>query len=221
VHDQGNRIQRLPTLGLWVLPLVLALAIPGVGVLGSFGIVVAMLIFHRDARNATLRLWKRGPVTSLLIGLAVGVVTHFLMSALLEPALQHMLGQQVDLSQFDTVKNNLANYLVLLAIGLLFGGIVEELIFRGYIIGWGTKLLGARTGPILAVVSATVFGLAHSYQGVAGMLSTGLIGLIFGLTYLAVGRKLAPAIFAHMTINALGITELYLGHSFVAPLFTA
>ncbi|MEQ8300346.1 MAG: hypothetical protein RH945_07360 [Hyphomonas sp.] len=114
----------------------MALAIPGVGVLGSFGIVVAMLIFHRDARNAALRLWKRGPVTSLLIGLAVGVVTHFLMSALLEPALQHMLGQQVDLSQFDTVKNNLANYLVLLAIGLLFGGIVEELIFRGYIIGW-------------------------------------------------------------------------------------
>ncbi|CAN0599942.1 unnamed protein product, partial [Laminaria digitata] len=37
---------------LWVLPLVLALAIPGVGVLGSLGIVVAMLIFHRDARNA-------------------------------------------------------------------------------------------------------------------------------------------------------------------------
>lgn len=221
MYDKANRIRHLPALLLWVLPLVLALAIPGVGVLGSLAVVVVMLIFHRDARNATLRFWKRGPVTPLLIGLAVGVVTHFAMSTLIEPALQQVFGQPVDLSNFDAVEANLTNYLVLLAVGLLFGGIAEELVFRGYIIGWGTHLFGTRAGPLLAIASAVVFGLTHFYQGLPGVVATGLAGLVFGITYLASGRRLAPAIFTHMTVNLLGITELYLGHPFVSPLFGA
>lgn len=221
MNDTANRIQRWPTRLLWVLPLVLALAIPGVGVLGSLAVVIAMLVFHRDARNATLRLWKRGPAISLLIGLAAGVVTQVAMSALIEPVLQQVFGQSVDLSNFDAVEDNLTNYLVLLAVGLLFGGIAEELVFRGYIIGWGTRLFGTGAGPLLAMASAVVFGLAHVYQGLPGVVATGLIGLAFGITYLASGRRLAPAIFAHMTVNFIGITELYLGHPFVSPLFGA
>ena len=221
MNDKANRIQRWPVRLLWALPLVLALALPGVGVLGSLAVVIAMLVFHRDARSATLRLWKRGPLISLLIGLAVGLATHVAMSALIEPALQQVFGQPVDLSNFDAVEGNLSNYLVLLAVGLLFGGIAEELVFRGYIIGWGTRLFGNHAGLLLALASAVVFGLAHFYQGLPGMVATGLVGLVFGITYLASGRRLAPAIFAHMTVNLIGITELYLGHPFVAPLIGA
>ncbi len=218
---KSSRIRRPATLLLWAAPLILALAIPGVGVLCSLAIVLAALVFHRDARSAALPLWKRGPVTSLLLGLAVGVVTHFAMSTLIEPALQNVFNQPVDLSNFDAVEGNLTNYLVLLAVGLLFGGIAEELVFRGYIVGWGTRLFGSRAGPLLAIASAVVFGLAHLYQGLPGVVATGLVGLVFGITYLASGRRLAPAIFTHMTINLLGITELYLGHPFVSPLFGA
>ena len=53
MNDKANRIQRWPVRLLWALPLVLALALPGVGVLGSLAVVIAMLVFYRDARNAT------------------------------------------------------------------------------------------------------------------------------------------------------------------------
>lgn len=44
-----------------------------------------------------------------------------------------------------------------------------------------------------------------------GVLVTGLVGLCFGLFYLWLGRSLLPVIVAHMTVNAWGITGLYLG----------
>jgi hypothetical protein len=43
------------------------------------------------------------------------------------------------------------------------------------------------------------------------VITTGLVGLLLGLLSLRMGRKLLPAIVAHMTINAYGITLLYLG----------
>jgi membrane protease YdiL (CAAX protease family) len=56
-----------------------------------------------------------------------------------------------------------------------------------------------------------VFGITHLYQGWTGVCSTGIIGLGYGFTYLATGRNLLTSIFAHMTLNAIGATELYLG----------
>ena len=82
----------------------------------------------------------------------------------------------------------------------------------GFVIGWGTQLFGDKSGLLLAFLSAAAFGAAHLYQGIAGVLSTGLTGLIFGILYLLTGRKLLPVVLAHMTVNFIGITQIYLGY---------
>ena len=110
-------------------------------------------------------------------------------------------------------QDNFANYLVLLAIGLVFGGVVEEIVFRGLVIGWEAISFGERAAVPLLLLSSVVFGLGHLYQGWSGVISTGLTGLAFGAIYLAAGRKLLPAMLAHMTLDAIGITMLYLGYS--------
>ena len=57
-------------------------------------------------------------------------------------------------------------------------GICEELLFRGFLIWYFESL----TNTLLAVVlSSILFGLAHSYQGVTGILRSGLMGLILAL----------------------------------------
>jgi membrane protease YdiL (CAAX protease family) len=56
-----------------------------------------------------------------------------------------------------------------------------------------------------------VFGAAHVYQGLSGAISTGLIGLGFALLYVGTGKRLLAPVLAHMTLDAIGVTQLYLG----------
>ncbi len=216
----SSPIKKAATYLLWGLPLIFPLVLPGIGALFSLVVVAFALIFHKDARRATLRWWGDNPGRMILIGIGAGVVIHIAFSIFVEPLIQMGLNEEIDLSNFDAVEGNLTNYLILLAIGVFFGGFAEELMFRGFVVGWGEHLFGGGA-IILVVLSATVFGAAHLYQGPSGMLSTGLIGLAFGLLYLMTGRRLIPCMLAHATVDILGITELYVGHTFLPPMFGA
>jgi CAAX protease family protein len=61
------------------------------------------------------------------------------------------------------------------------------------------------------VVSSALFGLAHAYQGVSGMVATGLTGLLFAGVYLATGRNLWAAIIAHGSLDTTGFVLMYFG----------
>ena len=84
--------------------------------------------------------------------------------------------------------------------GLSFtAGIVEEIIYRGFLI-WYLALFM----PIwaAAIASAVVFGICHSYQGLSGAFRTGFAGLIMGGLYLLSGSIWLPII-AHILGDAL------------------
>jgi membrane protease YdiL (CAAX protease family) len=77
----------------------------------------------------------------------------------------------------------------------LLVGFIEEIVFRGYLqrqfIGW------ARGGVVVGVLaSAIVFGSAHAYQGVRGMVLLTVFGALFSLLALHRG-SLRAGIFAH------------------------
>lgn len=192
------------------MPAALCLALPGPGAVLAFIVVIILLFARPDARAGALPLWWRGPAASIALGLATGVATYAANGALIAPVLDRIFGA-ADLGAMQDVEGKLSAYLQLMAIGLLFGGIAEETIFRGYLIGWGARLFGVRATLPLLAFSSVIFGLSHLYQGMAGVVSTGLVGLVLGVLYAAAGRMLAPCILAHMTIDAIGITELYKG----------
>lgn len=202
---------KAPMQSLCLLPLLPALLLPGLGALIALAIVITVLVFVRASRGPTLALRDRGIGVSVAIGIASGLGVVVAFGVVLEPIIEQVTSSRVDLGALAGVEGDFPAFLMLLAFGLLFGGIVEEVIFRGYVVGWGTALFGARAAPWLVVLSAVVFGVSHLYQGVAGMLATGLVGFAFGLLYLGTNRRLLPVIVAHMTVNAYGITMLYLG----------
>ncbi len=68
-------------------------------------------------------------------------------------------------------------------------------------IAWAIAIIG----------QAVIFGLIHSQQGPGGMFEVGVIGLVFGLSYLVVGRNLWPLIIAHGLINSLDMVTHYFG----------
>jgi hypothetical protein len=79
------------------------------------------------------------------------------------------------------------------AILSLAAGICEELIVRGFYLQVATSEL--RMGLMQAlVVTSAAFGLGHMYQGVGGMLKTGLVGLLLGCVAVATGGLLVPMV---------------------------
>lgn len=190
------------------VPLVLAVVVPRIGVLVAAGCVVIVLMMLPAARRATLSRgpWPRSIGIGVLCGTAIALIMQFLVNGLLTA----MLGTKADLSAFGEIRGNTSAYVGLLVLGLVYGPIVEESIFRGFAIGWGTEQWGRRATPMLLVLSAVIFGLTHLYQGWFGVCSTGIIGLGYGIVYISTKQNLLAAIFAHMTLNAIGIMQLYI-----------
>jgi len=79
-------------------------------------------------------------------------------------------------------------------------GVCEELVFRGWLLSALHDQLGVN-GVWLLVLAAAIFGLAHAYQGVVGVLLTGYLGAVFCVVYVATGSLLVPMIL-HVIIDA-------------------
>lgn len=89
-----------------------------------------------------------------------------------------------------------ANGVEIAAWGLLclVVGFSEELIFRGYLQSQSIALL--RNLPVGVVLTALIFGAAHGYQGVRGIVLISIYGALFGCITL-LRKNLFPGMLAH------------------------
>lgn len=85
-------------------------------------------------------------------------------------------------------------------VGVSFSaGIGEELVFRGYVLGALIPVVGTAGAVVLSTIS---FAFAHAYQGVLGLLRTGILGAVLAWAVLASG-SLLPAMAAHTLLDLL------------------
>jgi len=149
------------------------------------------------------------------IGLALlaGVGYQALDTLLIAPLLQHLTGESIDLSQFSGLLGNLPALMVFLVISWTEAAFIEEMYFRGYFFNRLTDLAGReRLGIAIALIgNALVFGAAHGYQGITGMLDNALAGLVLGLLYLLARRNLWLPILIHGIIDTIGVLLIYAG----------
>lgn len=92
----------------------------------------------------------------------------------------------------------------------LMGPTIEEFWFRGLLLNGVAYLAGrGNVGKVIAVaVTTLLFALSHGYQGVAGMIDTGLYGgLTLSLLYFWRKSLIAP-IAAHVGWNMLAVLGL-------------
>ena len=98
--------------------------------------------------------------------------------------------------------------LLLFLVLSLSAGFCEELLFRGYLQQQCTRLARGRVW-VGVLASSLLFGLAHLYEGAAGVISITLFGVMFSL--LAIRRRsLRPAMIAHGWHDALSGFILFL-----------
>ncbi|RZU31384.1 CPBP family intramembrane glutamic endopeptidase [Blastococcus saxobsidens] len=73
-------------------------------------------------------------------------------------------------------------------------GVCEEWLYRGFFLAVVAAVLGGATSFVLVVVAAVAFGLAHAYQGRAGIVLTGALGGVMAALYLDTGSLLWPVL---------------------------
>ena len=201
--------------GAIALALLAAISLlPGVGVIPGFlFVLLALVLCMRQGSFAEIGF--RRPASwwrTILLGVGIGVVAQLVFSIVIDPLLGHMTGKPIDVSAFDAVRGNIPNYLILLGVGWVVGGFLEEMLFRGYLLGRIRRFLGGgQVATFLAViVPAIAFGLAHRYQGPAGMISTGLLGTLLGVVFVRYRENLWLPILVHGSLNAVGITLIFI-----------
>jgi membrane protease YdiL (CAAX protease family) len=79
-------------------------------------------------------------------------------------------------------------------------GLCEEFLYRGFAMA-ALQRAGLAIWAIV-LLSAVLFGLAHLYQGRAGLVSTLLVGAVFGSARIAY-HSLIPVIAWHTTLDAV------------------
>ncbi len=199
---------------LIVLVLGVTMGIAGVGALGAFAIAIIVSLIARKQGSFRDMGFRSPESWGGLLGttLAYGVVIQLTFTIIVDPGLEQLTGYAVDISSFDNVRGNFVNFLILMAIGWGVGGFLEEFTFRGFVVGRLRWLLGSGTAAtwFAVLVAATAFGVAHLYQGVSGVISAGMIGLILGAVYIYHRSNLWYAVFTHGFTNTFGITFIYL-----------
>jgi membrane protease YdiL (CAAX protease family) len=85
----------------------------------------------------------------------------------------------------------------------LTAGICEEFLYRGFAMA-AISRTGLPVGVVI-LLSSILFGLAHLYQGRAGFFSTMVLGILFGISRVALG-SLLPVIVWHVGVDVVAGT---------------
>lgn len=152
--------------------------------------------------------WSGAPVLSLLLGLGWAMLLIMALRVASRPALERRVRRLYEPHRhlFPESRRELSlAYATAAAAGL-----GEEIAYRGFLLTY----LAAFVGPAGAwLLSSLIFGIAHGYQGKAGMAFATLAGLLLGAVYLATGN-LWLVIWMHAAYNVASFT---MGYRLFAP----
>ncbi len=198
------------------LELLLVAAVSLLRLFHPFLILLLVLISFWARRQSYRTIGLGRPASWLkttLIGLGLGVAL-----ALLGYGISLLVPTPVvtrDLGQFSGVRGNGLQLVAWLAFTWLFTVILEEVVYRAYLINRIVDLLGSRLAGLAAalLVSSLLFGLVHlALQDVGGAISTFISGLVYGGLFLLTRRKnLWLPILVHGASNTIALVGLYLG----------
>jgi uncharacterized protein len=188
--------------------------IPGIGVFVVI-FVIAFINRMRGEGLASLGLtrpesWAMTVLWSLILGILLALAS----TVLIEPLADRLTVSKHDHSLFDGIRGDIWALMRLLVIVWLLVVILEEVIFRGFLMTELARLLGSGALGTAAnlLFSSILFGVAHWYQGKSGTLSTGIMGLFLGVIFIASGYNLWLPILTHGFIDTVGLWLVYSDH---------
>ena len=102
----------------------------------------------------------------------LSVILLVVVDMMLTPLVEIMTGKQTDISSLDGIRGNFLSYILFILFMWVVAAFGEEFVYRGLLV----KRLGVLTGNnkvamwSAVIIASVLFGLAHRYQGLSGML---------------------------------------------------
>jgi hypothetical protein len=196
------------------LALVVLLVVAGPFVVHPLILVLLLAsqsLWIRGSSWADIGLRRPTAVHHTLLQVVVGTfIILVAIRVVIVPGAVWLTGVPLDLSVFGKPGDEQALW-IWLGQAWTLAAFGEEMVFRGYLIRRVCDLVGDATpGRAIALIaSSSLFGLAHSYQGPAGVIAAGTIGGVLGLLYFASGRNLWTVILCHGLVDTAAVTALY------------
>lgn len=153
-------------------------------------------------------------VKTIAYAFVLAILIFLLRSLVIEYWIQEFIPEEKNLSFFREDSKEAAMPLGFwIVFFLFFAAIPEEVIWRGFLLPVLSKGMGgSKPATIVSLVVVSVaFGIAHKYQGMAGIVSTGIGGLIYGIVYLLDSRSLWKVILIHWMINSFSMIVYEMG----------
>jgi uncharacterized protein len=174
-------------------------------------IVFALLIWRVEGRDwVALGLGAPDPARVLVALLAVfaGLALHYGQGAY--ALKRHRLhgSAQARLGRLGPLMPRTRRELDTLLLLLVVAACSEEILFRGYVMLYLASYVPLAAAAALSVAA---FALGHAYQGLKGVVQTGIIGAVCTVLVLATG-SLWPAIVLHAGLN---FVSAHIGHALV------
>lgn len=187
--------------------------LPNIGALICFFIVFAttLLAWHLNSFSSLGLKKNINWGKTILLGLLFGFALELSFQLLFNHLIELITNEPIDLSSLDSLRGNIGLSALMLLVGWVVGGFLEEVTFRGFMITKLREVFGDNSikTVLYLLLSAIPFGLAHMYQGWSGVISTGTIGLLIAIIYVRSKSNLWLAVFTHGFTNTVGITLIY------------
>jgi membrane protease YdiL (CAAX protease family) len=185
--------------------------VPGVGIFFALAVIIATLWITHSKPSLLGFTSPTNWGKTILIALVCSVAIYFFTTLLLEPLLQCWTHKPLDYTVFSKALGDWRQLVLLLLVSWFLAAILEETIFRGFLIteisGWFNDNL---LGIILSIlIGSVIFGLAHTYQGKSGVYSTGIVGALLAVIFVVGGFNLWLVIITHGLIDMIGLTLMY------------
>ncbi|MBN2259327.1 MAG: CPBP family intramembrane metalloprotease [Clostridiales bacterium] len=198
-----------------ILSLLAITILPPYGILIAFGLVILVLFIGKEKKQKLKSIGFTRPKNwgkTILICVLLAIAIEMSFEILFNPIIERLIVSKIDSTGLDNIRGNLSNYLIWLLLGWIIGGFIEEILFRGFLITRISSLFSSEnSGNLFAIVlTSTIFGFNHLYQGWSGVISTGLIGVLFGIIFIKNNKILWYSILTHGFVNVIGFTVIFL-----------
>jgi membrane protease YdiL (CAAX protease family) len=163
----------------------------------------------KDIGLTRFRSWG----ATLAYGVGAGLGMELLQLFVSQPLLMRLTGEPPNLEVFRSLEGNFRLLLILVPLVWVLAAFGEEMVFRGYLMNRAADLGNQTRWAWLAslVLVNILFGLAHAYQGITGIVDEGLMGLLLGLMYLGCGCNLTVPIVAHGVADTVDMVLIFCG----------
>jgi membrane protease YdiL (CAAX protease family) len=153
--------------------------------------------------------WRR----TVSFALAAAAVRVLLGQLVVDPITAHFWPPAIAPSGSDEITGHLLVALQWLLLVWTFAAFGEEISYRGYLLTRAADV-GDRSKAaywVGVLIVSVLFGYGHYYKGPAGIIDSGMAGLVLGAAYLLSGRNLWVCILAHGFIDTFGVTVAFFG----------